>query len=233
MNWKNLRPSADQTQFIHQGVPVFSKRFKQVLKFHSPGLAPVLDDTGAYHITINGGELYKNRYTRTFGFYCNRASVIEDDHWFHIDESGKRAYGHSFAWTGNYQEELCTVRDHQGHYFHIDLHGQRTYEEDYNYTGDYKDGIACARLPSGLYQHIDREGNPINGKLFLDLGIFHKGFATAKDQKGWFHIDMQGNELYQERYLIIEPFYNGFALVTTHENNKIVIDENGLKALTL
>ena len=79
----------------------------------------------------------------------------------------------------------------------------------------------------GFYRHIDKNGKLINDKSFLDLGVFHKNFATAKDTNGWFHIDKQGNEVYKERYLIIEPFYNGFALVTTFEKNKIIIDENG------
>jgi hypothetical protein len=65
------------------------------------------------------------------------------------------------------------------------------------------------------------------------LGIFHKNIATAKDKNGWFHIDKNGNEVYKNRYLSIEPFYNGFALVTTFENEKIIIDEKGLKNLTV
>ena len=67
----------------------------------------------------------------------------------------------------------------------------------------------------------------MNDKEFLDLGIFHKSFATAKDEYGWFHIDTQGNAVYKERYLIIEPLYNGFALVTNHDNKKLIIDELG------
>ncbi len=75
--------------------------------------------------------------------------------------------------------------------------------------------------------HVDGRGLPLNGKLFNDLGVFHKGFATAKDSRGWFHIDVQGNELYSERYLIAEPFYNGFALVTDFDGNKLIINEQG------
>jgi hypothetical protein len=33
--------------------------------------------------------------------------------------------------------------------------------------------------------------------------------------------------------LAIEPFYNGFALVTTFENEKIIIDEKGQNILTV
>ena len=73
----------------------------------------------------------------------------------------------------------------------------------------------------------------LNGKKFLDLGVYHKGFATAKDEKGWFHIDKSGNPVYAERYLIVEPFYNGFALVTDFLGNKMIINEKGEKVLCI
>lgn len=227
MNWQEIKVSADNTYFLFDGKQIFGKSFLEVLKFHSPGLAPVKDNSGAYHIDTSGNELYSNRYSRTFGFYCNRASVIDDNSWYHINEKGDKVYSVSYLWTGNYQENICTVRNNSNQYFHIDLHGNRIYEQNYVYAGDYKDGIACVKSQDGFYRHIDNKGKFINDKSFLDLGIFHKNIATAKDKNGWFHIDRQGNELYNERYLTVEPFYNGFALVTEFDNKKIIIDENG------
>lgn len=231
MNWQNIKVSADNTHFLFEGKPIFDKVFNEVLKFHSPGLAPVKDQSGAYHIALNGNELYKDRYSRTFGFYCNRASVIENNHWFHINEKGERIYSNSYLWTGNYQENICTVRSSNNLYFHIDLNGNRIYADNYLYAGDFKDEIACVKLPNGLFKHINQQGNYINDKSFIDLGVFHKNYATAKDQRGWFHIDKQGNELYEERYLTIEPYYNGFSLVTKFDNKKILIDEKGQETL--
>lgn len=233
MNWKDIQVSDDNTYFTFNGKSIFDKTFIEVLKFHSPGLAPVNDNSGAYHIDVNGNELYKNRYIRTFGFYCSRASVIENNRWFHINEKGYKVYSASYLWTGNYQENICTVRNDNNQYFHIDLNGNRIYENNYVYAGDYKDGIACVKSQDGFYRHIDNEGKLINDKTFLDLGVFHKNYATAKDINGWFHIDKQGNEVYKSRYQTIEPFYNGFALVTTFENEKIIIDEKGLNILTV
>lgn len=231
MNWKDIQVSEDGTYFIFDGKPIFNKTFIEVLKFHSPGIAPVKDSSGAYHIDASGKELYRNRYSRTFGFYCNRAAVVQGNEWFHITDKGKRAYANSYSWTGNYQENLCTVRDNNNQYFHIDLNGNRIYEQNYVYAGDYKDGVACVKCIDGLFRHIDKKGKFINDKSFLDLGVFHKNIATAKDKDGWFHIDKQGNELYSNRYLTVEPFYNGFALVTTFDNEKIIIDEKGQKIL--
>jgi hypothetical protein len=231
MNWQEIKVSADNTHFLFDGKPIFGKTFIEALKFHSPALAPVLDNSGAYHIDLNGNELYKNRYSRTFGFYCNRAAVIDGNSWFHINEKGEKVYQTSFSWTGNFQENICTVRNADNQYFHIDLQGNRIYADNFVYAGDYKDGIACVKSLDGFYRHIDNKGKFITAKSFLDLGIFHKNFATAKDKNGWFHIDRQGNDLYDERYLTVEPFYNGFALATTLEHDKIIIDEKGKKVI--
>lgn len=227
MNWKEIKTSKDNTYFTFEGKPLFDKKFIEVLKFHTPGLAPVMDESGGYHIDEQGDELYKKRYTRTFGFYCNRAAIIDGKNWFHINENGEQVYKEKFAWTGNYQENLCAVRDENGQYFHIDLNGNRIYKENYRYVGDFKDSIACVKLSNGFFKHIDTEGNFINDKQFIDLGVFHKNYATAKDEKGWFHIDKQGVELYRERYLLVEPFYNGFALVESFDNQKRIISEQG------
>ncbi len=233
MNWHDIYISPDNTHFLLDGKPVFSKIFSEVLKFHSPGLAPVKDENGSYHIKASGNPLYDERYSRTFGYYCNRAVVVQNKKWFHINELGKQTYHNSFLWAGNYQENLCTVRDANNQYFHIDLDGHKVYSESYTYAGDFKDGIACVKTTSGFYKHIDTKGNYLNNIDFLDLGVFHKNFATAKDKQGWHHIDKQGKEIYKERYLAIEPFYNGFALVTQFDNQKIIIDENGNKVLSV
>lgn len=111
------------------------------------------------------------------------------------------------------------------------MDGKRLYADNYRYAGDFKDGYACVKLISGGFMHIDGTGAPLNDKVFNDLGVFHKGFATAKDNEGWHHIDVHGNALYAERYLIAEPFYNGFALVTNFDGNKLIINENGEEVL--
>ena len=76
MNWKDIKTTQDNTSFLYNENILFSRKFIEVLKFHAPGLAPVLDESGAYHITTEGEPLYPYRYKRTFGFYDNRATVI-------------------------------------------------------------------------------------------------------------------------------------------------------------
>lgn len=233
MNWQNIKVSFDNTHFLFEGKQLFGKYYIQVLKYHEPGLAPVKDKSGSYHIDSFGKEFYTCRYTKTFGFYCNRAAVVENLNWFHITEKGERAYPNSFSWTGNYQEDLCTVRDSYNNYFHIDLNGNRIYIDNYLYCGDFKDGIACVKTGEEFYRHIDTKGNFINDKAYLDLGVFHKNYAIARDKNGWYHIDKSGKEIYAQRFLQVEPFYNGFALATQFNYRKLIIDEDGQSVITL
>ena len=208
--------------------------YKSILKFHNPGIAPVEDETGWYHVNTDNHAIYSQRYKRTFGYYCGLAAVTDyNSNCFHIDTLGKRVYPENYAFCGNYQEDKCVVRDFENHYFHIDKKGKRIYNESYLYVGDFKDGIACVKQENGMFRHIDEYGRFLNEKEFMDLGVFHKNFAVAKDTDGWFHIDTDGNELYKERYLMIEPFYNGFALVTKFDGNKQIISEKGEKILCI
>ena len=227
MKYNEIKISKDETHFIYDGKKLFDKNFKQVLKFHAEGLAPVCDETGWYHINMQGNVVYKERYDRAFGYYFEKATVIKNNKWFHIDIYGNKIYNKKFAWCGNFQENICTVRDFDNKYFHIDKNGNEIYPEKYRYAGDFKDGFAVVKLKNGLCKHLDKQGKALNNKLFVDLGVFHKSFATAKDKNGWFHIDRNGNGLYKERYLMIEPFYNGYALVENFKNKKLIIDETG------
>ena len=121
MNWKDIEVSEKNNSFTFKDALLYDKVYVEVLKFHSPGIAPVKDKTGWYHIDIIGNQIYKERYDRVFGYYFNSASVILKKNWFHINEKGLRFYNENYAWTGNYQEHVCTVRDFNNQYFHIDF----------------------------------------------------------------------------------------------------------------
>jgi hypothetical protein len=226
MNWQEIKISSDLKSFEWNGQKVFVQEFLEVLKFHSPGLAPVHDSSGWYHINKHGNALYKERYRRAFGYYNNRATVIDDEGSFHIDENGKELYPNRYQWCGNFQEELCVVRENSGFYGYIDLHGKKAMDTAFLYAGDYKDGYACIKTANG-WTHINKTGTTLHNQYFLDLGVYHKSFATARDQKGWFHIDLEGKEIYDHRFIQIEPFYNGIALVHDFNWNPLLLKETG------
>ncbi len=228
MNWKAIKLAEDRSHFLVDGSPIFEQTFLDALKFHAPGLAPVCNASGWFHINVKGKPLYNERYKRAFGYYCNRAAVITNSGWQHLNEEGQPVYQNYYSWCGNYQHDICTVRNPAHQYFHIDLAGQPLYPQRYKYAGDFRNGYACVRNKKGLFTHISPNGQHRHGKFYRNLGVYHKGYATAKDEKGWCHINESGLPVYPHRFMYLEPFYNGQALVTTLEGTLVVIDEQGV-----
>lgn len=226
-NWREFTIAPEGTHHLYQGNPVYAARFISVLAFHAPGLAPVQDATGAYHINPNGEPVYDQRYQRTFGFYQGKASVKSQSGWFHIGITGDRLYHHSFAWCGNFQEHRCVVRDFNGQHFHIKDDGTPAYAERYAYVGDFRDGFAVVQRPDGLHTHINSTGKLVHKRWFLDLDVFHKGYARSRDERGWFHINCQGIAAYNRRFAAVEPFYNGQSRVEDFDGSLWLIDETG------
>ena len=233
MTWRDLTVAPAATHHLAAGAPAYAERFDEVLKFHAPGLAPVLRAGAAWHIHPDGRAAYAQRFRRTFGFYEGRAAVIDDNGWHHVLASGEDAYPQRYDFCGNFQDERCTVREHDGAYLHIALTGKPAYAQRWRYAGDFRDGIAVVQAADGLSTHIDCDGGLVHGRWFLDLDVFHKGFARARDESGWMHIDREGQPRYTRRFAAAEPFYNGQARVERCDGGLEVIDESGAAVVEL
>ena len=234
-DWRCSRPAPDCTHHVspRDGRPLYGARFREVLKFHAPGLAPVIDASGAYHITPDGNPAYGERHLRTFGFYEGIAAVHSSTGWYHVRPDGAPLYRERHAWCGNFQEGRCPVRDADGRYLHIRNDGKPAYRERYRYAGDFRDGYAVVQNDAGEHTHIDTDGILLHGRWFRDLDVFHKGHARAADAGGWHHVDMAGRALYHRRFRMAEPFYNGQARVEGHDGSLSVIDEEGREILRI
>ena len=125
------------------------------------------------------------------------------------------------------------MRLHDGRYFHIGEDGTPAYSGRHRYAGDFRDGYAVVQRDDGRHSHIDRSGALLHGRWFLDLDVFHKNFARARDEHGWHHVDIKGQPLYQARYRNVEPFYNGQARVEGADGSLSVIGETGETLLEL
>ena len=218
--------SFDETHHLQNGVPLYNKTFNRVMSFHPPGVAAVRDNSGAYHIDFHGNPIYIERYSKSFGYYQGLAAVSNKDGWFHINLLGKALCPSRYDWVGNFQENRCPVKK-DGYYFHINNAGYRVYSHNYRYTGDFKYGIAVVYKLNKLATHIDLDGEEIHGREFLELGIFHKGFAWARDSEGYFHIKKDGSPLYSSRFKWCEPFYNEKAFARSEDDKLGLISENG------
>ena len=231
--WQLSHVSPCGTHHILPDGAMYSTRFDEVLPFHPPGLAPVKRDGKWFHITPDGIPVYEQRYTCTFGYYEGRAAVQMGDEWFHIVDDGTPAYQGRFNWCGNFQNGLCSVRDENNCYYHILPDGEDAYPERYRYVGDFREGSAVVRMLDGMCTHINKNGKQIHQQMYLDLDVFHKSFARACDESGWFHIDKSGEPIYQNRFEEIEPFYNGQALCKDITGRVIIIDENGVEVMEI
>lgn len=221
----NIKISNCRTFHKLNDYPLYSTRFNDVEKFHYPGLAPVYDKSGGYHINFDGIAVYSQRFDYSFGFYCNRAAVIDQSKYYHINSQGDRAYQGHYDWVGNYQENKCLVRK-QNMFCHIDIEGNKIYSEEYDYVGDFQDDVAVV-YKNQQASHINDKGDFIHNKWYKKLGVFHKKYANAEDDKGWFHINIKGEAIYDYRYKMVEPFYNGQAKVETFSGMLGQINING------
>lgn len=234
MNWALLKVAPDGSHHITQnGTAAYAERFDAVLKYHAPGLAPVVRRGEAWHIRTDGSAAYARRFMKTFGYYEGYAAVEAKDGWHHITPEGQDVYADRYAWCGNFQGGRCAVRQMDGRYLHITGDGQPAYAERWRYAGDYRDGIAVVQARNGRSTHIDLQGRLLHDQWFVDLDVFHKGFARARDEDGWMHVDIQGKPIYTRRFAAVEPFYNGQARVERFDGGLEVIDESGRTIVVL
>lgn len=233
MNWRDLQPSADGTHHVRSGTAAYETRFDEVLAFHEPGLAPVRRGAEAWHIDPSGHPAYNERFDRTFGFYDGLAAVRRGESWFHVAPNGVAAYDGRFAWCGNFQEQRCPVRQEDGRYHHIDPMGAALYDSRWRYAGDFRGGVAVVQDDTGRSTHMDQRGQLLHDRWFFDLDVFHKGFARARDERGWTHVDRSGLPIYPRRFAMVEPFYNGQARVELDDGAIEVIDEEGTTLVRL
>ncbi len=234
MSWTLLSVAPDGSHHTTpSGEPSYTERFDDVLKFHAPGLAPVTRRGEAWHIRPDGSAAYARRFARTFGFYEGLAAVVGTDGWHHITPEGRDAYAERYGWCGNFQSGRCTARGSTGAYLHVCPDGRPACARRWRYAGDYRDGIAVVQAEDGRSTHIDLHGQPLHECWFIDLDVFHKGFARARDEDGWTHVDVKGAPIYPRRFAAVEPFYNGQARVERFDGALEVIDESGTTVVEL
>ena len=227
IHWRDTVVVPGATHHLHRGRPLYEARFDEVLKFHAPGLAPVQDASGGYHIDLAGQPAYARRFQRTFGYYEGVAAVATDDGWTHIEPSGRAVYAARWSWCGNFQGGRCTVRAPDGRYGHIAPDGAVVGSVRWRYAGDFRDRIAVVQADDGRSTHINPVGERVHDVWFEDLDVFHKGYARARDASGWMHVDGRGQPAYDRRFANAEPFYNGQARVERFDGGLEVIDEVG------
>lgn len=220
------RVNANGTGYVLANGVAVGGRFLRALSFHAPeGLAAVEDESGAYHIDVNGAARYPKRYLETFGFYGGAATARDERGYLHVGVHGEPLHERRFSWAGNFQDGLCAVEDVTG-FYHVTVDGVPAYTARYAYVGDFVRGIAAVRTSASAL-HIRRDGTRLHDATFRSAGVFHKGIAVVEDERGAFHVALDGRPVHAHRLRSAEPFYNGVALCTHQDGRQIRLRESG------
>lgn len=151
--------SADGTHHIFEGQPVYEKRFKKVGEFRFPGIAKVIDDSGAYHINFFGDALYDERYAEVGDFFDDAAVVKDfDGNYFHIYDDGRVAGSEKYLWAGDFHDGIAVVYHKKYGAAHITNTGELLYGDWYFDARDFIDGKALVRDENG-WLCVDKKGN--------------------------------------------------------------------------
>jgi broad specificity phosphatase PhoE len=222
-------PILNETEngYLLHGEPWPGRTFDVAMSFHAPdGIAAVRDETGAYHLDLEGTPCYEARFLETYGFYEGIAAVRDERGWFHILPDGSALHDRRFRWSGNFQGHRCVVQDSNG-FFHLTREGADAYRLRFRYAGDFRYGAAVAHGAEGAF-HIRPDGSRLNASTHIHAEPFHKGHAVVADEAGFFHVDRTGTPLLPSvRFRSAEPFYNGIALCRGDDGGLLRLRPNG------
>ncbi|MDO5844008.1 MAG: histidine phosphatase family protein [Methanocorpusculum sp.] len=153
--------SPDHTHHIFEGCPIYAKRFKKVGEFRFPGIAKVLDDSGAYHINFFGDALYDERYASVGDFFDDTAVVKDfNGNYFHIYDDGRIVGSEKYLWAGDFHEGIAVVYHKKYGAAHITNSGELLYGDWYFDAREFFEGKALVRDENG-WLFVDKKGNAI------------------------------------------------------------------------
>ncbi|ABN07885.1 Phosphoglycerate mutase [Methanocorpusculum labreanum Z] len=155
-------PSSDGTYHEFGGAPIYEKRFKAVGPFRFPGLAAVVDESGAYHIDFSGSPLYEERYAQAGDFSYDCAVVkTADGEYFHINEEGKRIGHNNYLYAEEFFEGTAVIYRKNYGATHITTGGEMLYGDWYFDARRFVNGEALVRDEDG-WLVIDMTGKEIH-----------------------------------------------------------------------
>jgi hypothetical protein len=157
---------------------LFNRVFIKAYGFYE-NLSAVKDKDGWFHFTINGDDLYPNRYGWVGNFGENRCVVRDfDNNYFHIDKEGRRVYLKNYNYTGDFKYGIAVVVDKDGYSTHIKSDGALLHGKLFDELNIFHKGFAIAKDNIG-YFHIDKKGNELYSQRYKKIENFYNGCAFA------------------------------------------------------
>jgi hypothetical protein len=210
--------------------------FDFAMDFQDNGLAIVGANNLQGIIDENGEYVVEPIYGSITDFSQERASVIDDEGFKVIDETGRILTSKAYSFIGNYKDGRAlfanTSEDGRYLYGYLDTEGNEAIPFQYESGTDFKNGKAIVKIKDNVYETIDVEGNTITaynygfvGNMNGELLVFQ---PIGNDKYGY--IDYQGNIIINPQFTWASAFKEERAVVNASDSflNKIgLIDNKG------
>jgi Protein of unknown function (DUF3298)/WG containing repeat len=219
-----------------QGNFVIKPNFDYAMEFQDNGLAVVGEDNLQGIINETGEYVVLPMYGNITGFSEGRASIIDDEGFKVIDESGRIFTNSAYSFIGTFVDGRAlfanTIEDGNYLYGYLDREGQEIIPPKYQSASDFKDEKAVVKLKDNEYALIDINGNTLATYNYEFVGNLSEGLMsfqpTANDKFGY--INFQGNVIITPQFAWAIPFKDGMAVVNLSDSisNEIgLIDKTG------
>ncbi|CAM4149161.1 WG repeat-containing protein [Paenibacillus alkaliterrae] len=149
-------------------------------------------------------------------FHEGRASILLDDKYGFIDQSGKVVIAPQFMTAPtNFSKGLAGgIRDFSLVY--IDDEGNTVVDTGFNgYFGVYSEDGLAAVMRDGLWGYINQAGSIVIDFQYEEALDFTDGLAAVKKEGQWGYIDRNGQVIIPIQYSAANEFSEGVALVST------------------
>jgi hypothetical protein len=207
-----------------KGKMILSAIYEHAGDFQDNGLAIVrlMDHSGV--IDSNGYFIVKPKYETINPFSEGRATVITNQGFKVIDESGKETTAKAYSFIGDYKEGRALIADtgENGQYLYgyLNRRGKEVLPLEYLSATDFSEGKAVVKNKDGTYSLIGLAGKIINTFSYAFVGNYGEGLlAFQKTMDGKYgYIDEQGEIVIEPQFSEAQAFSQGRAVVTMSED---------------
>jgi hypothetical protein len=209
-----------------KGKMILTPIYEHAGDFQDNGLAIVrlMDHSGV--IDSNGYFIVKPKYDTINPFSEGRATVITNQGFKVIDESGKETTSKAYSFIGDYKEgrALIADTDEDGQYLYgyLNRRGKEVLPLEYVAASDFSDGKAVVKNKDGTYSLIGLAGKIIKNYDYAFVGNYGDGLLAFQKSLGgkYGYIDEQGEVVIEPQFSEAQAFSQGRAIVTMSENVK-------------
>ncbi|TZF86319.1 WG repeat-containing protein (plasmid) [Pedobacter sp. BS3] len=178
-----------------------------------------------------GKEIIPVKYNSISRFQDGIARVFNGKYGY-IDKTGKEIIPIKYEDTRDFYKGTAIVKLN-GNWGVIDRNDKIIIPMKYEYVDfiDEVSGLICVKL-NGKYGYIDKTDRVVVPFIYVNLGSFHDGLATASRNGNQGYIDISGREVIPIQYLIAHSFENGRAKVVKMNGDEGYIDKSGYFTFT-